>query len=103
MLGKPLIILATRTPQRISATATVELSDSKARAPIAYNSSMRILFIGGTRFVGLAMAREALRRGHAVDLFHRGATSATGLEGATHLHGDRSADTSSLARGQWDA
>ncbi len=64
---------------------------------------MRILFIGGTRFVGLAMAREALRRGHAVDLFHRGTTTATHLEGANHLHGDRSADTSALARGQWDA
>ena len=64
---------------------------------------MRILFIGGTRFVGLAMAREALRRGHVVDLFHRGTTTATGLEGANHLHGDRSADTSALARGQWDA
>jgi 2'-hydroxyisoflavone reductase len=64
---------------------------------------MRILFIGGTRFVGLAMAREALRHGHAVDLFHRGTTTATGLEGANHLHGDRSADTSALSRGQWDA
>ena len=83
--------------------ATVKLVDSKARAPIAYNSPMRILFIGGTRFVGLAMAREALHRGHVVDLFHRGTTTATGLEGATHLHGDRSADTSALSRGRWDA
>ena len=49
------------------------------------------------------MAREALRRGHDVDLFHRGTTTATGLEGATHLHGDRSGDTSALARGRWDA
>ena len=64
---------------------------------------MRILFIGGTRFVGLAMAREALRRGHAVDVFHRGITSATGLEGATHLLGDRNADLAVLARGEWDA
>ena len=49
------------------------------------------------------MAREALRRGHVVDLFHRGTTTAAGLEGANHLHGDRSGDTSALSRGRWDA
>ena len=64
---------------------------------------MRILFIGGTRFVGLAMAREALRRGHVVEVFHRGSTTATGLDGAIHLHGNRSGDVSALARGEWDA
>src|SRR5450432_419840 len=75
----------------------------RAAGNALYNSTMRILFIGGTRFVGLAMAREALQRGHVVDLFHRGTTSATGLEGATHLHGDRSGDMSALAGGAWDA
>ena len=64
---------------------------------------MRILFIGGTRFVGLAMARESLRRGHQVDVFHRGTTSATGLEGATHLLGDRNGELAALTRGEWDA
>ncbi|MEO8740199.1 MAG: NAD-dependent epimerase/dehydratase family protein [Casimicrobiaceae bacterium] len=64
---------------------------------------MRILFIGGTRFVGLAIAREALRRGHVIDVFHRGTTSARHPDGATHLLGDRSGDVSALARGDWDA
>jgi 2'-hydroxyisoflavone reductase len=49
------------------------------------------------------MAREALRRGHSVELFHRGTTSATGLKGAAHLIGDRSGDLSALAQGRWDA
>jgi 2'-hydroxyisoflavone reductase len=64
---------------------------------------MNILFIGGTRFAGLAMAREALRRGHRVDLFHRGGKPFPGLEGARHIHGDRARDLAALAQGQWDA
>ena len=67
---------------------------------------MNLLFIGGTRFTGLAMAREALRRGHRVGLFHRGGqpdADSTGLEGARHLHGDRRQDLAALAQGQWDA
>lgn len=69
----------------------------------AYTFSMRILFIGGTRFVGLAMAREAIGRGHEVDVFHRGKTLAGTLEGARHLPGDRAKDLSALAQGEWDA
>jgi 2'-hydroxyisoflavone reductase len=62
-----------------------------------------MLFIGGTRFVGLVMARHALARGHQVDVFHRGSTMATGLDAAGHILGDRGKDLSSLATGQWDA
>lgn len=64
---------------------------------------MRILFIGGTRFVGQAMVAEALARGHQVDVFHRGKTAAAGLDGARHLLGDRTKDLSALATGEWDA
>ncbi|WP_395689703.1 NAD-dependent epimerase/dehydratase family protein [Caenimonas koreensis] len=64
---------------------------------------MNLLFIGGTRFVGDAMAREAIARGHSVDIFHRGTTPAKNLEGAMHLHGDRVKDLSALATGRWDA
>jgi 2'-hydroxyisoflavone reductase len=64
---------------------------------------MKLLFIGGTRFVGQAMASEALARGHEVDLFHRGKTPAHGLEAAKQLHGDRVADLSALREGKWDA
>jgi 2'-hydroxyisoflavone reductase len=64
---------------------------------------MRILFLGGTRFVGLAMAREALRRGHQVSVFHRGNHRPDGLQGATHLLGDRVSDVHLLAHDHWDA
>ena len=66
---------------------------------------MRILLIGGTRFVGLAIAREAIARGHDVSVFHRGSTVPANLDGATFLHGDRDADTSALqdTDSRWDA
>jgi 2'-hydroxyisoflavone reductase len=62
---------------------------------------MRILIIGGTRFVGYAMAEAALAAGHDVTLLHRNATAE--LPDATHLLADRDGDLSVLADGHWDA
>ena len=62
---------------------------------------MRILIIGGTRFVGHAVAEAALGAGHDVTLLHRTATDE--LPGATHRLADRNGDLSVLARGRWDA
>jgi 2'-hydroxyisoflavone reductase len=62
---------------------------------------MRILIIGGTRFVGHAMAEAALDAGHDLTLLHRNATDE--LPGATHLLADRDGDLSALADGTWDA
>ena len=62
---------------------------------------MRILIIGGTRFVGHAMAEAALEAGHDVTLLHRHETAE--LPGATHLLADRDGDLGVLAEGSWDA
>jgi 2'-hydroxyisoflavone reductase len=62
---------------------------------------MRILIIGGTRFVGHAMADAALTAGHDVTLLHRNATEE--LPGATHLLADRDGDLSVLAGLTFDA
>jgi nucleoside-diphosphate-sugar epimerase len=62
---------------------------------------VRILIIGGTRFVGHAMAEAALAAGHDVTLLHRTATDQ--LPAATHLLADRNGDLSVLADGRWDA
>jgi 2'-hydroxyisoflavone reductase len=64
---------------------------------------MKLLFIGGTRFVGLAMAREAIARGHEVSIFHRSEKIPTGTESAIHLKGDRTKDFTNLQIGNWDA
>jgi 2'-hydroxyisoflavone reductase len=63
---------------------------------------MRILMIGGTRFVGRAVTEAALAAGHDVTLLHRGGQSEPFPE-ATHLHADRDGDLSALADSTWDA
>lgn len=64
---------------------------------------MRILFIGGTRFVGRAIAESALKRDHEVTLLHRGRTNSPALASAEHLRADRDDDLSVLAGREFDA
>jgi 2'-hydroxyisoflavone reductase len=66
---------------------------------------MAILIIGGTRFVGLAIAREALARGHDVTVFHRGSSPGPVDLTVEHIHGDREkpADLDALRGRVWDA
>jgi 2'-hydroxyisoflavone reductase len=49
---------------------------------------MRLLVLGGTRFLGRHVAEAALARGHEVATFTRGVSGAP-PEGARALHGDR--------------
>jgi nucleoside-diphosphate-sugar epimerase len=64
---------------------------------------MRILLIGGTRFIGRHVVGAALAAGHDVTVFHRGRTGADLFPGITHLTGDRNDDLRALADGEWDA
>ena len=62
---------------------------------------MRILVIGGTRFIGRHLVQAALDAGHEVTLVHR---SATGLfPSAQHVLADRNGDLSALEDSEWDA
>ena len=65
---------------------------------------MRLLVLGGTRFVGRAIVDEAVRRGYDVTTFTRG-LSGEPRPGATAVHGDRASasDVSELAKRDWDA
>ncbi|MFI8432604.1 NAD-dependent epimerase/dehydratase family protein [Streptomyces sp. NPDC079020] len=66
---------------------------------------MKILVLGGTWFLGRAVAQTALDRGWEVTVFNRG-RSGTTPEGARPVHGDRT-DDADLVRlageGPWDA
>ena len=64
---------------------------------------MRLLVIGGTRFVGRHVVAAALAAGHDVTLFHRGSQDDDPFEQAEHRHGDRDGDLAGLAEGEWDA
>lgn len=65
---------------------------------------MRLLVLGGTRFVGRAIVDEAMRRGYDVTTFTRG-LSGEPRPGAEALHGDRTSadDLSELTKRDWHA
>src|SRR5512146_2271839 len=50
---------------------------------------MRILVIGGTRFIGPVVVKELLACGHSVAIFHRGQTQPQGPSGVRTILGDR--------------
>ncbi|MFJ7909460.1 NAD-dependent epimerase/dehydratase family protein [Kitasatospora sp. NPDC096204] len=64
---------------------------------------MRLLLLGGTKFVGRAVAEEALARGWEVTALNRGTRPAPG--GVRQLTGDRTAEDglAALGTGEWDA
>lgn len=64
---------------------------------------MKLLVIGGTRFVGRHFVAAALARGHELTLFNRGKHSSTPLEGVETIHGDRFSDLNKLEGRHWDA
>jgi 2'-hydroxyisoflavone reductase len=64
---------------------------------------MKLLILGGTRFLGRHLAEQALQRGHQVTLLHRGRSGPGLFPEAQHLLADRDGDLQVLAGGRWDA
>jgi 2'-hydroxyisoflavone reductase len=64
---------------------------------------VKLLVLGGTKFLGRAAVETALSRGHEVTLFNRGQTNPDLFPDVEKLHGDRSGDLSALSSGTWDA
>lgn len=66
-----------------------------------WRKSMKVLIIGGTRFLGKALVAEAMKRGHEITLFNRGTNKEIFPE-VEHLIGDRDSDLSLLKNRKWD-
>jgi 2'-hydroxyisoflavone reductase len=64
---------------------------------------VKLLVIGGTRFLGRHVVQQAQDAGHRVTMFHRGQSNATLFPQAEHRIGDRNSDLAELADGTWDA
>ncbi len=65
--------------------------------------AMKLLVLGGTRFLGRHLVDQALRRGHAVTLLHRGLSAGGLFPEAEHRLADRNGDlATALAGGPWD-
>lgn len=68
---------------------------------------LRILILGGTRFIGPHQVKYAVDRGHEISIFTRGQTEPPffhdDFERVEHLIGDRTSDLSALEGREWDA
>ena len=64
---------------------------------------MRILILGGTKFLGRHVADASLARGHELTLFNRGQTNPDLFPEAERLRGDRDGDLSALEGRAFDA
>jgi 2'-hydroxyisoflavone reductase len=62
---------------------------------------MKVLILGGTRFLGRALVEEALKRGHEITLFNRGTNKET-FPQVEQLIGNRDSDVSLLENRKWD-
>src|SRR5689334_19981241 len=63
---------------------------------------MKILILGGTKFLGRHLTEAALAGGHEVTLFNRGTTNPGLFPNVEHLHGNRDGDLNALKGRKWD-
>ncbi len=68
----------------------------KAKQPL------KILILGGTRFIGLHMTELAIARGHALTFFNRGKTHTDRYPGIERIKGDRNGEIDGLKNREWD-
>ena len=63
---------------------------------------MRLLVLGGTKFLGRPVVEAALARGNEVTLFNRGRANPELFPEAEKIRGDREQDLSALRGRRWD-
>lgn len=80
-----------------ASSKTTPLVATKAARPL------RILMLGGTRFIGIHMTELALARGHSVTFFNRGRTGAELFPQVERILGDRDGKLDGLSGRKWDA
>ncbi|MFD0697023.1 NAD-dependent epimerase/dehydratase family protein [Paenibacillus sp. GCM10027628] len=64
---------------------------------------MKLLILGGTKFLGRAITHTALEQGHEITLFHRGQHDASAFPQVEHIIGNRDGDLVRLQGRHWDA
>jgi 2'-hydroxyisoflavone reductase len=64
---------------------------------------VKLLIVGGTRFLGRHLATAAVAAGHELTLLHRGRSNPGLFPGVRQVIGDRRGDLSALTHERWDA
>jgi 2'-hydroxyisoflavone reductase len=72
------------------------------RCTVTEEALVKLLVIGGTRFIGRHVVEKALADGHDVTLFHRSQSAHDLFPSAHHVLGDRNEGFTNL-HGEWDA
>jgi 2'-hydroxyisoflavone reductase len=88
-----------------AAVAIFGFCHGAVKPSVWYHPTVRLLVLGGTKFLGRAAVEAALARGHEVTLFNRGETNPELFPEAERLRGDRTDPrTRSVLRDrEWDA
>lgn len=97
-----------------AAAVTMAQSPQRTDPPTEAGGGKRLLILGGTSFLGPAIVRRALERGHTVTLWNRGRTNPGLFPDVEHLRGQRrrprpdhpddpAQDLTALADRTWDA
>ena len=71
--------------------------------PLGSVRAVKLLVLGGTKFLGRAVVEAALDKGHDVTLFNRGRTNPDLFPEVEKLRGDRDGNLTSLSGRSWDA
>jgi nucleoside-diphosphate-sugar epimerase len=78
-------------------------ADKAKKEKGARKGGMKILILGGTKFLGPAVVEAATKRGHTLTLFNRGKTNPGLFPNLEKLQGDRDGNLKALEGRRWDA
>jgi 2'-hydroxyisoflavone reductase len=82
--------------------ARLARAEEDAAPPVRDGKKLKILILGGTRFLGPATVDAALARGHEVTLFNRGKSNPGMYPDLEKLRGDRDGKLEALEGRKWD-
>lgn len=95
-------LAACAAPRAASPSATV--SPAPPPGPtVDRRRPMKLLILGGTRFLGPTLVEAARARGHALTLFNRGKSNPGLFPDVEQIHGDRDGKLDGLRGRRWDA
>jgi 2'-hydroxyisoflavone reductase len=86
----------------LAGAASLPFARSVAAMPSTPVRAKRMLFLGGTGFLGPHMVRSAIEQGYHITLFRRGRAGLELFPDAERLTGDRGSDLSALQGKTWD-
>jgi 2'-hydroxyisoflavone reductase len=102
-IGATALAACAPTSTQLLAPPRQAASNDKRAEPPPKPRPKKILILGGTGFVGPALVRDAIARGHTITLFNRGKTAPGLFPDVETILGDRQTELDRLKGRDWDA